>query len=77
MFRVSRIVVPHSVSLCVALDGAHEINNKNDDINHDDNNTDHIDACILVFICVVVAAVISDAVLKKFDDPGRPFVDFL
>ena len=55
----------------MALGGAHEINNKNDDINHDDDSTDHIDACILVFICVVVAAVISDAVFKKFGDPGR------
>ena len=50
MFKVSRIVVPRSVSPCVAVREAHEMNNKNDDINHDDNNTGHIDACILVII---------------------------
>ena len=76
MFRVSRIVVPRSVSLCVGLGEAHDINNKNDDINHDDNNTGHIDAFILVIICVVVAAVLTDIVLKKFGDPGPSFLIF-
>ena len=42
--------------------------------NCNDNNTGHIDACILVIICVVVNSVFNDVVLKKFGNPGLSFL---
>ena len=42
--------------------------------NNNDNNIGHIDACILVCICVVVSAVLTDVVFKKFGNPGLSFL---